>query len=156
METELLLLRETKVMQENKILELDSQRRMYYDRGDALRKQLDEVCSFSNGLTKMLIMYAQAKAPVQEVLAELGRKRSAVVKLEESLNKKLKDVERQSTKLKTSVTNQSMSGTAREAQLQSEVDKCMVRFCSHSHALDCFCLPSLYFCRVYSSARLAR
>lgn len=156
METELLLLRETKVMQENKILELDSQRRMYYDRGDALKKQLDEVRLSSIRHTKMLTMYAQSKAPVQEVLAELSRKRSAAVKLEESLNKKLKDVERQSTKLKASVTNQSMSGTAREAQLQSEVDKCMVRLCHHSHAHDCFRLSSSCTCRVYLSARLAR
>ncbi|KAI0093033.1 BRE1-domain-containing protein [Irpex rosettiformis] len=108
METELLLLRETKVMQQNKILDLDSQRRIFFSENDTLRKQLDET-----------------KAPVQEVLAELGRKRTVVVKLEETLNKKLKEVDRQSAKLKTSVTNQSISGTAREAQLQSEVDKCM-------------------------------
>ena len=64
---------------------------------------------------------------MQEVLTELGRKRLAVIKLEDSLNKKLKEVDRQSVKLKTSVANQGISGTAREAQLQSEVDKCMVR-----------------------------
>lgn len=79
----------------------------------------------------------QTKAPVQEVLVELNRKRSTVVKLEESLNKKLKDAERQAAKLKTSVVNQSISGTAREAQLQSEVDKCMVRLAVGE------CIPSV-------------
>ena len=64
---------------------------------------------------------------MQEVLIELNRKRQAAIKLEESLNKKLKEADRQTAKLKTTVTNKSMSGTAREAQLQSEVDKCMVR-----------------------------
>ena len=86
---------------------------------------------------------------MQEVLTELGRKRLAVIKLEDSLNKKLKEVDRQSVKLKTSVANQGISGTAREAQLQSEVDKCMVRFEYSSEAymvLTAYILQSLLKC----------
>lgn len=66
-------------------------------------------------------------APIQEVLKELNHKRAAIVKQEESLSKKLKEAERQAVKLKSTATIQSMSSTAREAQLQGEVDKCMVR-----------------------------
>ncbi|KAI0697245.1 BRE1-domain-containing protein [Cytidiella melzeri] len=108
METELAALREAKMMQQNKILEIDGHRRMLTERVEAARRQAEEM-----------------KLPVQEVLSELNRKRSALVKLEESLSKKLKEAERQTAKLKSNVANQSISGTAREAQLQSEVDKCM-------------------------------
>lgn len=65
---------------------------------------------------------------MQEVLADLNRKRSEAVKLEENLSKKLKEAERQAAKAKATTVNNTMSGSAREAQLQGEVDKCMVCF----------------------------
>jgi hypothetical protein len=43
METELLVLRETKVMQQNKITEFDGYRVLFSERVDAARKYADEV-----------------------------------------------------------------------------------------------------------------
>lgn len=62
-----------------------------------------------------------------EYLRKLGAKRAEVVKLEDSLEKKLKEAERNAAKAKASVALNSSSSSVREAQLQSEVDKCMVR-----------------------------
>lgn len=43
MEAELVLLRETKVMQQNKIVELDAYRRMLLERVDTSKKLVEEV-----------------------------------------------------------------------------------------------------------------
>lgn len=44
MEVELVALRETKALQQNKILDLDRQRKWYQDRADSNRKSAEEAC----------------------------------------------------------------------------------------------------------------
>ncbi|KAJ8462214.1 hypothetical protein ONZ51_g11039 [Trametes cubensis] len=65
----------------------------------------------------------ETRTAFQEHSAALDKKRAELRKLEESLLKAKRDVEKQATKYKS--MSGSSSSNAREAELQSEVDKCM-------------------------------
>lgn len=69
-------------------------------------------------------MLLQIRTAWTEQSAAIEKKRAELRKLEESLIKSKKDTEKQATKLKSMSTS---SGNAKEAELQSEIDKCMVR-----------------------------
>jgi len=56
---------------------------------------------------------------------ELDGHRAELRKSEESLLRAKKEIERQTAKLKASSTNLNSTASSREAQLQSEIDKCM-------------------------------
>lgn len=69
-------------------------------------------------------MLLQIRTAWTEQSVAIEKKRAELRKLEESLIKSKKDTEKQATKLKSMSTS---SGNAKEAELQSEIDKCMVR-----------------------------
>lgn len=71
-----------------------------------------------------LMLFFQIRTAWTEQSAAIEKKRAELRKLEESLIKSKKDTEKQATKLKSMSTS---SGNAKEAELQSEIDKCMVR-----------------------------
>lgn len=76
-----------------------------------------------NGVQSFLMLF-QIRTAWTEQSAAIEKKRAELRKLEESLIKSKKDTEKQATKLKSMSTS---SGNAKEAELQSEIDKCMVR-----------------------------
>ena len=79
----------------------------------------------------------------------IERRRADIRKIEEELIKARKETERLSAKAKTLAVNSTASSSTREAQLQSEVDKCMVRaviFRSFCHAADLFTPQSILKC----------
>ncbi|KAH9892516.1 BRE1-domain-containing protein [Cubamyces lactineus] len=65
----------------------------------------------------------ETRTAFQEHSAALDKKRTELRKLEESLLKAKRDVEKQATKFKS--MSSSSNPNSREAELQSEVDKCM-------------------------------
>ena len=72
------------------------------------------------------VAYRQGLTTIRKTEDELRAKREELRALEEGVLKKQKEVEKQAAKAKTTVQNNT-HGSAREAELQSEVDKCMVR-----------------------------
>ena len=72
------------------------------------------------------VAYRQGLTTIRKTEDELRAKREELRTLEEGVLKKQKEVEKQAAKAKTTVQNNT-HGSAREAELQSEVDKCMVR-----------------------------
>lgn len=66
----------------------------------------------------------QIRAAFQEHTQAFDRKRAELRKLEETLLKSKKDAEKQAAKLKS--VSAASGTTAREAELQGEIDKCLV------------------------------
>lgn len=64
---------------------------------------------------------------VRDSEKSIERRRAELRKVEEDLIKARKEAERQTTKMKSLAVNSTASSSTKEAQLQSEVDKCMVR-----------------------------
>ena len=66
----------------------------------------------------------QIRAAFHEHTQDIEKKRAELRKLEEGLLKSKKDAEKQATKLKA--LSGASGANAREAELQNEIDKCMV------------------------------
>lgn len=130
MEAELIALREMKALQQSKLIDFDRQNKWLQTRVDASRRSVEEVLVrllfVSARVTQLTYLGCKAKAPIQEVLAELNRRRSELVQLEENLSKKVKEAERHAAQAKAAAAHHSTSSSAREAYLQGEYDKCMV------------------------------
>ncbi len=89
------------------------------------RKSMEEVCPVVTcRCVGSLLMLSQIRTAWTEQSVAIEKKRAELRKLEESLIKSKKDTEKQATKLKSMSTS---SGNAKEAELQNEIDKCMVR-----------------------------
>lgn len=86
---------------------------------------MEEVCPLviCRSRVRSFLMLSQIRTAWTEQSAAIEKKRAELRKLEESLIKSKKDAEKQATKLKSMSTS---SGNAKEAELQSEIDKCMV------------------------------
>lgn len=74
-----------------------------------------------------LIAGLQTVAIVRKHDEELHNKEQELQLMEENLIKSQKEVEKQLAKAKSTAQHQTSSSSSREAELQSEVDKCMVR-----------------------------
>lgn len=61
----------------------------------------------------------------KDALKDVNRKRQELMRQEEALLKKRKEAEKHAAKVKASSNNQTSNSTAREAELQQEVEKCM-------------------------------
>ena len=70
------------------------------------------------------------------MLKDVNRKKQELMKQEESLAKKKKEVEKNAAKAKAIATSHTSTATEREAELQEEVDKCMVRLGSLTKPMD--------------------
>lgn len=91
-------------------------------------------------------------AALREAFDALAKDRDNLQGAEESALKAKREAERQAAKLKVETQHRSASSGTREAQLQEEVDKCMV---STNCRADAQCKIKFPECRASSSAPLA-
>lgn len=74
----------------------------------------------------MLSVFAQLNNTFEKALQDVQRKKQDLAKQEEAAVKKKVQLDKQIAKAKATANSHHSSGGAREAELQEEVDKCMV------------------------------
>lgn len=78
----------------------------------------------------------QSVAVIRKIENELHDKEAELRTLEENMIKSQKEAERQAAKMKSMSQHQTSTSSSREAELQTEVDKCMVHLSCASSGVD--------------------
>lgn len=123
-------------MEKERVVSLEEDGKEWKNRAEGERKRFEDVCHFPLCREILDVVFElQARSVLIDHERSLERRREELRKMEEASARSKKEAERHVLKMKSTAQNHTTSSSTREAQLQSEVDKCMVRafnVCHHN------------------------